>query len=256
MLGERIASQSELIRAIVSGYSPCYSPLPAPRGSAASRRTCASGGSPVDCGDHEDDDDDDDHHDHDMAVGNERQQCTSWKPNEQQREDGPPKNTKRTSSSTVSDFRQTCRRAGWISILLLEWLWNAVQPLGSRNHVDRNPEMLEDLSVFADHLRPGTFGFEERHRREEHLGLRWVLGQEGDVSPAVDLPLRHLKDDRQRLVGLKKYPRSPMSHQESKELTELQGVSIGKARVFLPKYRTCPARRCTASRPSAWWWCS
>ena len=39
------------------------------------------------------------------------------------------------SSSPPMASQLTCRRAGWISILLLDWLWNAVQPLGSRTHV-------------------------------------------------------------------------------------------------------------------------
>ena len=28
----------------------------------------------------------------------------------------------------------TCRRAGWVNVLLLEWLQNAVQPPGSKTH--------------------------------------------------------------------------------------------------------------------------
>ena len=41
-------------------------------------------------------------------------------------------------------------RAGWVSIVLLEWLWNAVQPLGSRTH----PALREDPD--RQRLRGGT----------------------------------------------------------------------------------------------------
>ena len=58
----------------------------------------------------------------------------------------------RRFTASGSCTSKPCPRAGWVSLLLLEWLRNAVQPPGSRTHIVKPVEevlvvvRLRDLS--------------------------------------------------------------------------------------------------------------
>ena len=65
----------------------------------------------------------------------------------------------------------TCARAGWVGMLLLEWLRNAVQPPGSRTHPFIQPEL---FGALESRIRQQNRG----ERQCRHLRRAWRKGRE------------------------------------------------------------------------------